>query len=54
MEFHGTQFTSMEFYGIQTSLMEFNEYIKYLALKTMLVQNNIKQICTIGLAAAAA
>ena len=29
-------------------------YITYLALKTMIVQNNIKQIYTIGLAAAAA
>ena len=30
------------------------KYITYLALKTMIVQNNIKQIYTIGLAAAAA
>ena len=30
------------------------KYITYLALKTMIVQNNIKHIYTIGLAAAAA
>ena len=30
-----------------------HKYITYLALKTMIVQNNIKHINTIGLAAAA-